>query len=116
MGDADQRKAATLRIGNLGRCGGLASGNGGNGKRRLNPNAAERSERFSRSAGRAWMLKPPPLMQRVKGWQRLAERSAGQPASGGTERSPAARCGVRRAGAVVSGRGDWLTVGKLDDP
>ncbi|GAB2874150.1 hypothetical protein GCM10027044_40880 [Hymenobacter ruber] len=62
-----------MRIGNLGRCGGLASGDGGGGKRRLNPNAAERSERFSRSAGQAWTLKPPPLMLRVTGRQRLAE-------------------------------------------
>ena len=58
MGDADQRKAATLRIGNLDRCGGLAAGCRGDGKRRLNPNAAARSERFSRSVGRAWALKP----------------------------------------------------------
>lgn len=53
MGGADQREAATLCIGNLGRCGRLASGVNGNGKWRLNPNAAKRRERFSRSAGRA---------------------------------------------------------------
>ena len=116
MGDADQRKAATLRIGNLGRCGWLASGCSGEGKRRLNPNAAKRREWFSRSAGQAWTLKPPPLMQQVGSGQRLAERSAGLPASGGTERSPAARCVVRRAGAAGCGRGGWLTIGKRADP
>lgn len=53
MGGADQREAATLCIGNLGRCGRLASGCGEGSKRRLNPNAAKRREWFSRSAGRA---------------------------------------------------------------
>jgi hypothetical protein len=100
MGGADQREAATLCFGNLGRCGRLASGCGVGGKRRLNPNAATRRERFSRSAGRAWVPKPLLLTQPEAGRQRLAERSAGQPASGGTERSPAARCEVRRAGAA----------------
>jgi len=62
MGGADQREAATLCIGNLGRCGGLASGCGGGGEWMLNPNAAKRREWFSRSAGRAWVPKPLLLM------------------------------------------------------
>ena len=74
---ADQREAATLRIGNLGRRGRLASG---------------------------------------YGCERPAEWRDGLPASAGTERSPAARPGMRWAGAWVCGRGGWPTIERRAAP
>lgn len=72
MGCADQREAATLCIGNLGRCGGLALGCDDGGERRLNLNAAERSEWFSRSVGWVGVLKLLALAERGPLFQRLA--------------------------------------------